>query len=106
MRHYLVLLSLSAKNAESGKRVIANLRRRVDENAKTLWFDASHIGIVVTADQTAAAIWRAADISGAEDARDALIVELGGDWCASRDAAAEHWLTTHVGQPLPERYRG
>lgn len=66
------------------------------------------IGVFISTDLTALEIWREAlqtEKSGElADMRDVLIVEIGQDWAARRDAKAEHWLATHVGSPRVPPY--
>ena len=102
-RNYLLLISMSQDNAAIGQRVLANIKNGVDSSATPLWIDSKGVGIFVTTDLVAFEIWKAAFTSGIPseftDTRDLLIVELGHDWAARRDAKTEHWLSTHVGSP-------
>jgi hypothetical protein len=103
-RNYLMLISASEQNAKAVLKMKENINCRVDSNAEPLWIDAKGVGIFITTELVAAEIWTHAvtDMgTQLETIRDLLIVELGSDWLARRDAKTEHWLATHVGQPFP-----
>lgn len=104
-RNYLILISASKDNAHLAQMLLKNIQKNVDSNAAPLWIDAKGIGVFVTTDMVAWEIWDAAMQSERRDelrdTRDLLIVEIGNDWIARRDAKTEHWLSSHVGPPLP-----
>jgi hypothetical protein len=102
-KNYLMLVSASKDNAKAIQDVLANLKNTVDKNASTLWIDSKGIGVFITTDLVAADI-RAAAFEGASndfsDVKDAVIIEVGNDWYASKDTPMKNWLTAHVGAPL------
>ncbi|TAM88964.1 MAG: hypothetical protein EPN41_04760 [Candidimonas sp.] len=102
-RGYLLLMSAGKDNAKLTQTVLKNVQSAVDENASVLWIDSKGIGIFVSTELVAAEIWTEAMKSQIrtdfQDFRDMLIVEIGADWMARKDARTEHWLTTHVGKP-------
>lgn len=104
-RPYMLLLSLSKDNAASGKRVLDNIKSRIDDAAKPLWFDAGHIGIVMNTDMPACDIWRTAFITArdAESFNDVLILAIGDDWAARSQTTYTNWLSTHLGLPMPSK---
>jgi hypothetical protein len=106
-RHYLMLLSLDAKNAVSGKRLLTNLQQKVDSNSKPIWFDAAHTGIVFTTDMSAADVWGMLFVSeqDVQSFRDVLTVEIGPDWAARRQTTCANWMATHLGMPRPRAIR-
>lgn len=101
-RNYLVLMSASKDNASTAQLLLKNIQTYVDPKAAPLWIDSKGAGIFVSTELVALEVWtealqsRSVDLN---DTRDLLIVELGNDWAARRDAKTEHWLSTHVGQP-------
>lgn len=99
--HYMLLLSLNAQNAASGKRALNNLQSRVDTAAKPLWFDSAHSGIAFTSDMPAIDIWKSlfSKEEDVESFRDVLIMEIGPDWMARRDTTCANWLATHLPPP-------
>lgn len=104
-RPFLILMSASKVNAALAQKLLKNIQTYVDKAASPLWIDAKGIGVFLTTDLVASEIWRETFQSekpeDLADTRDFLIVELGSDWTARRDAKTEHWLSTHVGSPRP-----
>ncbi|WP_244976784.1 hypothetical protein [Achromobacter piechaudii] len=104
-RQYLVLIAASKDNASLAQKQLENLKKYVDDRAAPLWIDAKGIGVLLTTDMVASEIWRAMFQKDAGqdlgDTRNMLVLELGKDWAARRDDKIEHWLATHVGNPLP-----
>jgi len=107
-RSYLILIAASKDNAALVQGLLRNLQTRVDAKAAPLWVDSKGVGILLSTHLVAWEIWREmfqVDVGGDYgDTRDILIVEVGQDWAARRDAKTEHWLTTHVGTPRPVPY--
>ena len=102
-QHYLVLLSAGKDNLSMVQTIVENIKKTVDSKADPLWIDSKGLGIFVEADLVASEIWSHA-LSGlgheqVEAVKDMLILEIGEDWAARRDARTEHWLTRHVGAP-------
>lgn len=97
LRNYLVLTSMTKAIAAAGEKLIANIEA-LDQKAKPLWFDASHVGIVLTTELPAIDIWNAA-VEGITDLHDVLILEIGSDWMARHESKYSNWLATHVGHP-------
>ena len=102
-QHYLVLLSAGKDNLSMVQTIVQNIKKAVDSKADPLWIDSKGLGIFLEADLVASEIWNHA-VSGLsheqiESVKDMLIVEIGSDWAARRDARPEHWLTRHVGSP-------
>ncbi|HEY0294836.1 MAG TPA: hypothetical protein VGC69_05825 [Bordetella sp.] len=104
-RSYLLLIAASKDNAALVQQYHKNIQAHVDEKASPLWVDSKGIGILISTHLVAAEIWRemfqTKDAIKEADTRDILIVEIGQDWAARRDAKTEHWLSTHVGTPRP-----
>lgn len=102
-RNYLILVSASKDNAHLAQILLKNIQKNVDSNAAPLWIDAKGIGVFATTDMVAWEIRDAAMHSERrnelQDTRDLLIIEIGRDWIARRDAKTEHWLSSHVGPP-------
>ncbi|NMK47514.1 hypothetical protein [Achromobacter sp. Bel] len=104
-RQYLVLIAASKDNASLAQKLLENLKKHVDERAAPLWIDAKGIGVLLTTDLVASDIWR--EMFQKEpgqdygDTRNMLVLEIGRDWAARRDDKIEHWLASHVGDPLP-----
>lgn len=107
-RNYLVLISASKDNAALAQKYMKNIQSLVDKSAAPLWIDSKGAGLFVSTDLVASEIWSATlDGINHEESistKDVLIVELGEDWAARRDAKTEHWLSTHIGQPRPVPY--
>jgi hypothetical protein len=108
-QNYLVLISASKENASLAQLLLKNIQQHVDPRAAPLWIDSKGVGVFVHTELVAHEIWKAAIQServDLKDTRDLLVVELGSDWAARRDAKTEHWLSTHVGSPrIPPRRR-
>ena len=102
-RNYLVLISASKDNAALAQKYLKNLQSLVDRNAAPLWIDSKGAGVFLSTELVATEIWNAAldGVNHDEGAatKDLLIVELGADWMARKDAKTEHWLKTHIGSP-------
>lgn len=108
MRHYLLLISASKDNITEVRSALDRIKRLIDTNASPLWVDSKGLGVFVATDKVSAEIWNSTFTGGSIDFdvfSDALIVELGSDWAARRDAKPGHWLTTHLGHPLPRPRR-
>ncbi|NYT25363.1 hypothetical protein H0A73_17320 [Alcaligenaceae bacterium] len=107
-RNYLVLISASKDNAALAQKFLKNIQSLVDKNAAPLWIDSKGAGVFVSTEQVASEIWSdTLDGTNHDDAtsiKDILVVEVGADWAARRDAKTEHWLSTHVGNPRPVPY--
>lgn len=107
-RNYLVLISASKENAALAQKYLKNIQTLIDKNAAPLWIDSKGVGIFVSTELVAHEIWKSVFDGVTHDegtaAKDILIVELGADWAARRDAKTEHWLSTHVGNPRPIPY--
>lgn len=86
---FLLLMSVTKASANDAKKVLANLKESVDSGASPLWIDAMGVGVFLESDLVASEIWNAA-FTGTRDFNDALIVELGGDWAARREAKTTH----------------
>lgn len=103
-RNYLVLISASKDNAALAQRIVKNIQTAVDKKAAPLWIDSKGIGLLVSTGLVASDIRHealAVDAKiGLQDLKSFLVVEIGQDWAAPKDAAPEHWLATHVGPPL------
>ncbi|ULH05360.1 hypothetical protein [Alcaligenes faecalis] len=102
-RNYLVLISASKDNAALAQKYLKNLQSLVDRNAAPLWIDSKGAGVFLSTELVAAEIWNAAldgvnHVEGTAT-KDLLVVELGADWLARKDAKTEHWLKTHIGSP-------
>lgn len=107
MKKYLVLASLAQPNAATGKKVVANIAKISGRAVSPIWFDAAYFGIPVESKLIAADL-REVLVDGlthASDLKDLLIIELGGDWWARPDSVAQHWLSVHVGRPVPRSPR-
>ncbi len=102
-RNYLVLISASKENAALAQKYLKNIQALIDKSAAPLWIDSKGVGVFVSTELVAFEIWKAVfdGVTHEEGtaAKDILIVELGADWAARRDAKTEHWLSTHVGTP-------
>lgn len=96
-RNYLLLTSMTKQAAAAGKKLIANVTA-IDHQAKLLWFDSAHVGIVLTTELPATDIWGKA-LAGVDDLNDILIIEIGRDWMARSESKYDHWFKTHVGIP-------
>lgn len=96
-RNYMVLTTMTRQMAAAGKALMANIAK-IDPKAKPLWFDASHVGIVLTTELPAVDIWVKA-LDGISDLNDALVIEIGNDWTARRESNFDHWFMTHLGTP-------
>lgn len=103
MRKYVVLTGMTRNVAPSGKRLFANLIM-VDRKAKALWFDPSHVGIVLTTSLSAADIWQLA-LFGVADLNDVLIIEIGDDWAAPAGSGNANWLSRNLGVRVPAATR-
>lgn len=103
MKNYLVLVSMSKPNKATGDKIVSNLRTVCRDAVSPIWVDAAYVGIPVCTDRSAREIWVAAveGMNEESDLRDMLVVELGLDWLARKDARATHWLATHLGPPAP-----
>ena len=93
----MLLTTMTKQAAASGKKLLENIHK-IDTQAKPLWFDASHVGIVLTTHHPAVDIWKLA-LDGIPDLNDILIVEIGNDWTARIESKYDHWFTRHVGTP-------
>lgn len=104
MNSYMVFVSLAKPNKTTANRILSNLNAVNSEAVSPAWIDSAYIGIPIATDATAREIWRAAvaGINEASDLRDLLVIELGRDWLARGDTRAAHWLTSHLGHPLPK----
>ncbi len=102
-QQYLVLISAGKDNAALAQRILKNIQEAVDPTAAPLWIDAKGIGVFVSTELVAWEIRAAAlpskDADQLTDVRDILVLEIGKDWAARKDAKTEHWLSTHVGEP-------
>ena len=102
-RPYLVLISGATDNAHLMQTLLKNIQKNIDPRATPLWFDSKGIGIFVKTGFVALEIWTEALESEKKeelrDIRDVLVVEIGEDWAARRDAKTEHWLSSHAGKP-------
>jgi len=107
LRHYLVIMSASKESASTVQRALRNLQEKVDNRAAPLWIDSRGVGVFVASDFPAcdiyACMFDAAAKTDFEDAKDALIVELGKDWHAKKDGKPANWLTTHLEAPMPSQ---
>ncbi len=104
-RNYLVLLSAANENPALARKVMDNLQAGVDRNAHALWVDGKSAGIFLITSLVASEIRHIALASDkpardVSDMRDILILEIGDDWYARKEARAEHWLNAHAGKPL------
>lgn len=102
-RPYLVLISASKDNLALVQQIVKNVQASVDKKASPLWIDSKGIGLLVETDLAAWEIRKAAlSIEmrlSPDDLKSFLIVEIGPDWAAPKDATTEHWLSSHVGDP-------
>lgn len=98
-KNYLFLISASADNATSVQKIQRNLIESVDAGCKPRWIDSRGAGFFINTKLTAAEIWSAAFIDSKFNG-DAVVIELGRDWMARKEATTEHWLKTHLGSPL------
>lgn len=103
--NYLILVSLAKPNRATADKIVSNLKKIADQTIAPAWIDSAYIGIPIETDKCAAEIWSAATVGMNEvsDLRDLLIVELGRDWMARKDARSSHWLMTHLGLPLRQQ---
>ena len=103
MSHYMVLISLAKPNRTTAERIVSNLKTVSSEPVAPAWIDSAYIGVPLATGSNAREIWAAAvkGLNEASDFRDMLIIELGRDWIARKDARATHWLMTHLGPPRP-----
>lgn len=104
-RNYLVLISASKDNAALAQQIVKNIQTGVDKKAAPLWIDSKGIGLFVSTDLVAWEI-RKAVLSidkklDPQDMKGFLVLEIGPDWAAPKEAAAEHWLASHAGNPRP-----
>jgi hypothetical protein len=108
-RNYLVLISASKDNAALAQQIVKNIQTAVDKKAAPLWIDSKGIGLLVNTDLVAWEIRKEAlnvDMKMApQDLKSFLVLEIGPDWAAPKDATTEHWLASHVGDPRPAPYR-
>lgn len=107
-RNYLLLVSASKETATVVRGILHRLKENVDMNADTTWIDSKGLGVMFSTDMVGYDIWDAileekrVDF---ENIKDVMIVELGRDWIARTDSKPDHWLSTHVGRPLPRPSR-
>jgi hypothetical protein len=108
-RSYLVLISATKDNLALAQQIVKNIQTNVDKKAAPLWIDSKGIGLLVNTNLVAREIRKEAlsiDMkAGPQDMKGFLILEIGPDWAAPKDAATEHWLASHVGDPRPAPYR-
>ncbi len=108
-RAYLVLISASKDNAALAQQIVKNIQAQVDKKAAPLWIDSKGIGLLVNTELVAWEIRKEAlsvDMKiGSQDVKGFLILEIGPDWAAPKDATTEHWLASHVGDPRPVPFR-
>ncbi|MDP2815750.1 MAG: hypothetical protein Q8O19_03620 [Rectinemataceae bacterium] len=103
MKNYLVLISMSQANKSTGNKIVSNLKKLTDKTVIPAWIDSAYVGIPISTEFSVWEIWESAveGINETSDLRDMLVIEIGRDWLARRDTRAAHWLTTHVGHPIP-----
>lgn len=103
--NYLILISASKDNLAFAQQILKNIQTHVDKKAAALWVDSKGIGILANTELVASEIRKEAlgtDMKiGLEDLRGFLILQVGPDWATHKDAKAEHWLASHVGDPRP-----
>lgn len=104
-RCYLVQISASKDNLALAQKLLKNIQDRVDSNARPLWIDSKGIGVFVITRLVAHEIWnesfRDTGDLNANEAKDTLVLEIGGDWAARKDTTTANWLVSHVGPALP-----
>lgn len=80
----------------------ANVEKHFPNNAKAIWFDATHAGYVISSPLVAHQIWALAlaDLSATLSAniRDMLVLEIGSDYAAQPESKAAAWLNSHGAQ--------
>lgn len=109
-RPYLILVSASKDNLALAQQIVKNIQATVDKKAAPLWIDSKGIGLLVNTDLVAWEIRKEAlsvDMKASpQDLKSFLVLEIGPDWAAPKDATTEHWLASHIGDPRPAPSRG
>jgi len=100
-RNFLFLISLSEENANFGKTVLDNIKRKIDATSAPAWIDSRGVGIFISTDLQPQEIWsRAApDLKTTEERqtfRDALLLELGYNHLGHSESRAMAWLNSHA----------
>ncbi|TAN28858.1 MAG: hypothetical protein EPN31_07565 [Castellaniella sp.] len=108
-RPYLVLISAVKDNLALAQQIVKNIQTEVDERAAPLWIDSKGIGLLVNTELVAWEIRKEAlslNIkTSPQDVKGFLVLEIGPDWAAPKDATTAHWLASHVGDPRPVPYQ-
>ncbi|MBV7485808.1 hypothetical protein [Bordetella sp. BOR01] len=101
--NYLILISASKDNLALAQRLVKNIQNRIDGNAAPLWIDSKGIGVFAKTFLVAHEIWQEAfrdmgDV-GAHETKDVLVLKIGDDWAARKEAPTTNWLTINAGAP-------
>lgn len=100
-RRYLILIAANRDTAAIAKRFMHNIRANIDHHAQAAWIDSKGAGVLVQSAHNARRVWNLvladASVAEIEATRDMLVVELGKDWMARRDAKTAHWLASNTG---------
>lgn len=98
-KNFLFLLSASAADRAALQQIHGNVTTLIDANAKPLWFDPTHVGYFISSALSAQQIWLKAfhelGQKYTQNLRDAMILEIGGDYAAGPDSKAAAWLNSH-----------
>lgn len=99
-RRYLVLISLSGKDPQFGKTVLAALKRDIDPKAAPHWIDSQGVGLFVWSPKTAREVWAACfpteqGSSQRLALKDMLVLEVGSQCLGLPDTKAMAWLNSH-----------
>jgi hypothetical protein len=104
-KRFIVLISLSEKNAKLGQVALAGIRRDIDPTAAPAWIDPLGVGIFASTPQNARAVWRACfpdeqSATQRKGLKDILVLEIGRDCLGWPEAKATAWLNSHpAGDP-------
>lgn len=100
-RPYLILVAASKDNLSMTQAIVQNIQKHVDTKSNPLWIDSKGIGIFVQTELVASVIQERAVAGLKKDQLEAfkemLVLEIGEDWFARKDAPTTVWLAKHVG---------
>lgn len=102
-RNYLALISVTKDNASLVQVLLKNIQKNIDEKASPLWIDSKGVGVFLSTELTAHDVWSLAISKDRPDdlheLKDILILEIGSDWAARKEAKTANWLKNNVGAP-------
>jgi hypothetical protein len=100
-RPYLILVAASKDNLSMTQAIVQNIKKHVDTKSNPLWIDSKGIGIFVRTELVASVIQERAVAGLKSDLLEAfkelLVLEIGEDWFARKDAPTTQWLAKHIG---------